>query len=171
MSLHIPSDVSNIILEYYAQLQDLQWTPFIEPKTGKLKWKANKYSTKYNNMNKLLKHRKDNLCHDISIDVDIVRNGFTTDRYRKLGTCIYLKTKYNVESFVDNYQIIIPKSCLYIEYVDQDNFKHSLFCSIFGRSTLRRFDYDIYQDGNIHSILLDFRKFDNSTYSLVIEKY
>ena len=56
MSLHIPSDVANIIFEYYAQMRDLKWTPFIEPKTGKLKWKANKYSAKYDNMNKLLEY-------------------------------------------------------------------------------------------------------------------
>ena len=54
MSLHIPSDVANIILEYYAQMRDMKWAPFIEPKTGKLKWKTNKYSAKYDNINKLL---------------------------------------------------------------------------------------------------------------------
>jgi len=38
MSLHIPSDITNIIFDYYAQLKDLKWTPFIDGKTGKLNW-------------------------------------------------------------------------------------------------------------------------------------
>jgi hypothetical protein len=167
MSLHIPADISNIIFEYYAQLQDLQWTPFIDPKTGKLKWKVNKYSAKYDNMNKLLEFRKDNLRHDIDIHINIMRAGELLEDYNALGTRTYLKKIH----FANKYKVILLITQLYIEYVDEDNFKHSLFCSIYGRSSLRRFDYDVYQDGNIHSSLIDFRKFDNSNYSLVIEKY
>lgn len=167
MSLHIPSDVSNIIFEYYAQIRDMKWIPFIDPKTGKLKWKVNKYSAKYNNMNKLLEFRKDNPLNDINIDIDIVRSGELLEGYNALGTCIYLKKIH----FVNKYQVILLITQLYIEYVDEDNFKHSLFCSKFGRSTLRRFDYDVYQDGNIHGTLLDIHIFDKNAYSLVIEKY
>jgi hypothetical protein len=167
MSLDIPSDVANIILEYYAQMRDMKWAPFIEPKTGKLKWKVNKYSAKYDNINKLLKHRKDNLPHGISFDIDIVRNGETIDTYNTIGTSICLK----IEHYINDYQVIIPISKLYIDFIDEFGFKHSLFCSIFGRSTLRRFDYDVYQDGNIHSTLLDIHIFNKNSYSLVIEKY
>jgi hypothetical protein len=167
MSLHIPADVSNIILEYYAEMRDMKWVPFVDPKTGKLKWKINKYSSKYDNMNKLLEFRKDNPLDDINIDVDILRSGELLEDYNAQGTCICLKKIH----FVNKYQVILLITQLYIEYVDEDNFKHSLFCSIFGRSTLRRFDYDIYQDGNIHSTLLDIHRFNKNSYSLVIEKY
>jgi hypothetical protein len=167
MSLHIPSDISNIILEYYAQLKDLKWVPFVEPKTGKLKWKVNKYSAKYDNINKLLEFRKNNLLKDISFDIDIVRNGETIDRYNTIGTCIYLKKIH----FVNKHKAIVLITQLYIEYIDEDNFKHSLFCSIYGRSILCRFDYDVYQDGNIHSTLIDFYIFNKNAYSLVIQKY
>jgi hypothetical protein len=171
MSLHIPSDVANIIFEYYAQLRDMKWVPFIDGKTGKLKWNVNKYSAKYDNMNKLLKHRKDNLCDNVNIDVEIIMRGETIDFISTIGTSICLKTTYKVENFVDNYQVIITKYDLYIEYYDSNNFKYSIFCSKFGRSTLRRHDFDIYQDGNIHSNLLDIHIFGKNTYSLVIEKY
>ncbi len=167
MSLHIPSDISNIILEYYAQIRDMKWTPFIDGKTGKLKWKMNKYSAKYDTLNKLLKHKKDNLPDDVSFDIDVVRNGETIDAYNTIGTCICLKTRH----YVNIYQMIISSSKLYIEFTDVFNFKYSLVCSITGRSTLRKFDYDVYQDGTIHSTLIGFRKFGNDAYSLVIEKY
>jgi hypothetical protein len=167
MSLHIQTDVVNIILEYYAQMRDMKWAPFIEPKTGKLKWKVNKYSAKYDNMNKMLKHKKDNLPDDISFDIDIVRNDEIIDTYNTIGTSICLKIKH----CVNNYQTIIPMSKLYIEFINDLGFKHSLFCSIAEGSTLRRFDYDVYQDGIIHSTLIDFTKFSSNGYSLVIEKY
>ena len=167
MSLHIPSDVSNIILEYYAQIRDMKWIPFIDPKTGKLKWKVNKYSTKYDTLNKLLNHKKDNLPDDVSFDIDVVRNGETIDICNAIGTSICLK----IEHYVNDYQMIIPISKLYIDFIDEHGFKNSLFCSIFGRSTLRRFNYDVFQDGNIHSILIDFRKFSSNAYSLIVEKY
>ncbi len=171
MSLYIPADVSNIIFKYYAQLRDMKWTPFIDKKNGKLKWKVNEYSAKYDNINKLLKHRKDNLCDNVNIDVEIRMRGEIIDFISTFGTCICLKTTYKVEHYVDNYQIIITKSDLYIEYYDSNNFKYSIFCSKFGRSTLRRYEFDIYQDGNIHSNLLDIYIINKNNYSLVIEKY
>jgi hypothetical protein len=167
MSLHIPADIVNIIFEYYAQIRDMKWLPFIDVKTGKLKWKVNKYSAKYDNINKLLKYRKDNLMHNISIDVNIMRYDEQVDTYNTQGTCACL----NIEYYANDYQVIIPISKLYIEYFDEDKFKHSLFCSIFGRSTLRRFDYDVYQDGNNHSTLIDISKFSNNCYALTLEKY
>lgn len=167
MTTYIPADISNIILDYYSQVRDMKWTPFIEPKSGKLKWKVNKYSAKYDNINKLLKHRKNHLRHDISIDINILANRVTLDLYNTIGTCIVLKIEY----IVTKYQMVIPKTYLYIEYFDTNEFKYSIFCSIFGRSTLYRFDYDVYQDNNIHSMLIDVHKFGNNHYLLVLEKY
>lgn len=56
--MSLPTDVINIILEYYSQLRekDMKWTPFIETTTGKLKWKVNKHSTKYDNIKQTLRH-------------------------------------------------------------------------------------------------------------------
>jgi len=53
----LPSDVTNIILEYYSQLNNMKWQPFIETSSGKLKWKVNKYSIKYRNINRIYKGR------------------------------------------------------------------------------------------------------------------
>ena len=167
MTTYIPADITNIILEYYSQMRDMKWAPFIDIKTGKLKWRVNKYSAKYDNIHKLLKHRKEHLRNNINIDINILANGVTLDSYNRMGTCIVLK----IEHIVKKYQIIIPKTYLYIEYFDTNKFKHSIFCSIFGKSTLYRFDYDVYQDRNIHSMLIDISKFGNNNYSLVLEKY
>lgn len=174
--MSLPTDVINIILDYYSQLResDMKWTPFIETTTGKLKWKVNKNSTKYDNIHKLLTHRKDHIRHDISIDINIVANSVTLDSYNTIGTCIVLQIEYiehNYQFIEHNYQMIVPKTYLYIEYFDINKFKYSTFYSIFGRSTLRRFDYDVYQDNNIHSMLIDIHKFGNNYYSLVLEKY
>jgi hypothetical protein len=114
-----------------------------------------------------MKHKKNNLPDVVSFDIDVVRNGEIIDTYNAIGTSICLK----IIHFVNIYQVIIPISKLYIEFTDEFGFKHSLFCSIFGRSSLRRFDFDVYQDGNIHSTLIDFRKVSSNAYSLVIEKF
>jgi hypothetical protein len=166
MALYIPSDIANIIFEYYAQMRDMKWIPFIDIQSGKLKWKINIYSAKYNNINNLLKHKKQNLPNDIIIDISVLMGGETIDIYNRLGKCICLKK----EQYADKYQMIIPISKLYIEYTDENSI-YSIFCLIFGRSTLRRFDYEIYQDGNIHSSLIDIHKFGYNAYSIIIEKY
>ncbi len=166
MSIYIPADVTNLIFEYYAQMRDMEWTPFIDVKTGKLIWKVNKYSAKYDNMNKLLKHRKDNLRHDISINVSLVYNIETISLYNTTGSCIVLRT-YN---YVNKYQRIIPITHLYTEFVDNNNCKYSIFYSIFGRSTLPRFDYHIHQDNNIHSSLIDISKLGKTSYSFTLVK-
>lgn len=168
MSLYIPSEVANIIFEYYAQIRDLKWTPSIDIKTGKLKWKTNKYSAKYDNMNKLMKHRNDNIYKDISLSIHQIRGHATINYYNTFGTIIYLKKTH----YVNRYQIIVAKSTIYVEFIDEHGFKNSFFYST--ELSLRKSQYDVYQDGNIHSILYDFDKcselFDNE-YSLVIEKY
>jgi hypothetical protein len=169
MTLYIPADITNIILEYYAQLNDLLWAPFVDVKTGELKRRLNKYSTKYDNINKLIEYRQNNLINDINIDVIVHNNGEETDFYNTVGTCIYTKIK------VCKFNMIIPISNLYIEFTDEYNFKYSVFCSTYG-SSLRRIDnndisYDVYQDSNLHSTLTSMRIFDKTTFTLVLEKF
>jgi hypothetical protein len=163
MSLHIPSDVANIIFEYYAQMRDLKWTPFIEPKTGKLKWKANKYSAKYDNMNKLLEFRKDNLRKDKNIEIIMVQNYQTIDRFNTTGTSICLKTDYYMN--IDYY----PIHQLYIEYVDESNIKYSTFCSSSGIGPIYKLDYNVYRDRSIHSKLISMLSLDMDSFSLILE--
>jgi hypothetical protein len=164
MSLHIPSDVANIILEYYAQLRDMKWTPFIEPKTGKLKWKTNKYSAKYDNMNNLLKHRKDNLRLDKNIEIVVVQNYQTIDRYNTTGTSICLKTDY----YMDKEYYPIYHS--YIEYVDESNVKYSTLCLSSPIEPTFKLHYDVYKDSNIDSTLINILLLDMDSLSLILEK-
>jgi len=62
----LPSDVTNIILDYYSQMNDMKWQPFIETSTGKLKWKVNKHSTKYKNIEKILTNQFITIKHGIN---------------------------------------------------------------------------------------------------------
>lgn len=169
MTLYIPDDIVNIIFEYYAQMHDLRWAPFIDVKTGKTKKRVNKYSTKYNNINKLLEHRSKNLVHAINIDVDITRYGETIDSYSTIGTSICLKSKYLNNS---RFQSLT----LYVEFIDKYNFKNyafysiTLFTLIPGISMIDRVEYYNYQDGNIHSTI-NCEIFDKTHYSLVLEKF
>jgi hypothetical protein len=164
MSLHIPSDVANIIFEYYAQIRDLKWVPFIEPKTGKLKWKMNKYSAKYDDMNKLLKHRKDNLRNDKNIEIILVQNYQTIDRFNTTGTSICLKTDYYMG--IEYY----PIHKFYIEYVDEYNVKYSIFCSSSTIGAIYKLDYTVYRDSIIHSTLINMLSLDMNSLSLILEK-
>ena len=50
--MSLPTDVINIILDYYSQLRESETT------TGKLKWKVNKNSTKYDNIKQTLNHHR-----------------------------------------------------------------------------------------------------------------
>jgi len=55
--------------------------------------KMNKYSAKYDTLNKLLKHRQQNLLRDIAIGIAVVRNGETNDYYNTIGRSICIKNK------------------------------------------------------------------------------
>jgi hypothetical protein len=165
MSLYIPANVTNIILEYYAQINDLCWDPFVDVKTGETKRRVNKYSTKYDNINKLLEHRQKNLVHNITIDVEIMRYGEIIDSYNTIGTRICLKIE-DISDYRNNIKIIDS----YIEFIDKYNNKYSVFYSAIGRLALRN-KYDIYEDGNIYGILIDYGNFDKTHYSLILEKF
>jgi len=165
MTLYIPANVTNIILEYYSQMNDLRWAPFVDVKTGETKRRVNKYSTKYDNINKLLEHRKKNLVHNININVEIMRYGEIIDSYNTIGTCICLKIEH-----ISDYKTMIPISDLYIEFIDKYNNKYYVFYSIIGRFALRN-KYDIYKHDNIHSSLIDYGNDDTRHYLLTLEKF
>jgi hypothetical protein len=157
MSLHIPSNVTNIIFEYYAQMNDLQWAPFVDVKTGEIKNRVNKYSTKYDNINKLLEHRKKNLVDNIKIDVAIMSYDEIIDRYHTTGTCICLKIEH-----ISDYKNMISILDLYLEFIDKYNNKCYVFYSVIGKHSIR--NYDIYQYGNKHGNLIEYVNFAKKHY-------
>lgn len=169
--MSLPSDVLNLILEYYSQMRDMKWTPFIDDKSGKLAWKVNKYSAKYDNIDKLLKFRKNNLKCDVLLDIELIHNRNEIDWYESIiGTIIYLKTVYHV----NKYQMIEPTSYIYIEYYVEDC-KHSIFCPLGYNITnlwYKKTHYDdVYQDTNIYAFVNEFRRLGTHAYQLTIEKY
>ena len=172
--MSLPSDILNLILEYYSQLRDMKWTPFIDDTTGKLIWKVNKYSAKYDNINKLLDYRKYALIHaihDIQLDIELIHNRNEIDLYySELGTIKYLKTYHPV----NKYQMIIPTSYVYIEYCIEDS-NYSLFCSLRNNITNLGYknthDVDVYQDNNIYAKVNELRRLGTDAFHLTIEKY
>lgn len=160
----LPSDITNIILDYYSQLRDMKWRPFIDPSSGKLSWKVNQYSTQYDNIHKLLKHRKDHLRETINIHVDMIFSREEIDLYNVSGTCICLSTKYEVTK----YKLIISQSYFYIEY-EYDNSRYTTFCS--KNYGITNNIFDVYQDNYLFCSLNQLFKIDNSNYRLFLEKY
>jgi hypothetical protein len=168
MSIHIPSDIANIILEYYAQMRDMKWTPCIDTKTGKLKWKVNKYSNKYFHNNRVLKYRKNNPRYDINIILYIIRNAAYMGEYRTMGTCIYLQTVYHYQ----RNDVVVPVHELYIEFYDENNVKCSVFCSITENKLLFKGTRRIYiGDDTKFGILRHLAKRDEHNYSIYLDKY
>jgi len=161
----LPSDITNIILDYYSQLRDMKWRPFIDPSSGKLSWKVNQYSTQYDNIHKLLKHKKDHLRKIINIDVNMIFGHEEIDMYNVSGTCTCLSTKY----VVTKNKLIFPLSYFYIEY-EYDNSRYTTFCSTIRSLEYYRY-YDVYQDNYLLCTLNELYKIDNSSYTLYLEKY
>lgn len=162
MTLYIPANITNIIFEYYAQMNDHRWATFIDVKTGENKRRVNKYSTKYDNINRLLKDRISNLVDIININVSVVSNNEIIDNYNTIGTSI---TMYR--EFIDIY--CTPR-LTYMEFIDEYNFKYYVFCSpVFASSRSNK--YDIYQDGNIYSSLINIRYINKNSCLLVMEKF
>jgi hypothetical protein len=167
MSIYIPCHIANIILEYYAQMKQLKWIPFIDAKTGKLIWKVNKYSIKYANINNMIAFRKYNSPHDINININITRENDEIDSFNIIGKCICVNKKYCMNKSTSALSVIRE---IYIEYIDQDNFNHALFCSVL-RKKARMRRYDVYQDGVIYSLLVSLTLFNGIEYSIVLDKY
>lgn len=83
-AIHIPHEITNLIFDYYAQLTDMRWRPFIDCNTGKLKWRINKHSTKFKN------HIIHKLCYNMKYS--------SMDAYIKLDVrkkCTQLDTEGN----------------------------------------------------------------------------
>lgn len=167
MSLQLPADVSNIIFDYYAQLRDLKWCPFIDGKTGKLIWKVNKYSAKYDNIHKTLKYRKDNLRENITVYIEIMKNNEIINSFCTPGTCVTFRTAYIIKNYDTYAQVLRSSNRSYIQYSYPCNSVHSLFYS----SGVRSFGIDIYQDGNIYANLIEITQFIENEYLLVFETY
>lgn len=167
MLQHIPGDVTNIILDYYAQLRDLKWIPFIDLKTGKLLWKVNKYSTKYEYMNKCLKYEKENRKTYLDLDIIVERSNMMLYTYYTIGHVIPLKTDY----YVDKWNMIKRKTYLYFEFKDEDNYTHYVFCGVNGHSALIRNDYQVYLDNAIFGNIGRIYIFGENTFALYLDKY
>jgi len=166
MSFYLPTDVVNIIFQYYSQLNDTKWSPFIDIKTGDLKRTVNKYSAKYDNINKILQHKQKSPINNISVDIDVTQNGEIINSYNTTGTSVFVATRY----IVTYYQLIIPILYFYIEFKDEHGFNCTVFCPK-NTAYCEKFKFDVYQDGAIHSKLIDIHTFSKTTYSVALEKY
>ena len=177
MTIYIPSDVTNLILEYYSQLRNMKWRPFIDDKTGKLIWKINKYSAKYDNINKVSNYRKNNPSCDIPLLIKHSNNNNVTIYENIIGNIIYLKSIYivsvlqttierNDTAFLQNVisstkyknyiEYIFKKqvSYVYVDYCIGDS-KYFIFYSLkdnIGNNCYSKIhNYNIYQDTIIYA--------------------
>lgn len=105
MSLYIPADITNIIFEYLSHLKDMKWTPFIDSKTGKLKWKVNKFCSKnialiYNN---IISFNKYCLKEQIQLVIIIQNNDQIINQYMATGIITNFKSGFNIEFTDENY--------------------------------------------------------------------
>ena len=166
MLQHIPGDVTNIILDYYSQLRDLKWVPFIDSKTGKLLWKVNKYSIKYEYMNKLLKNKTENHIGMIDIDIFIRSNNPLINQYSTIGSVIPLKTEY----YVNKWNVIKRTTILYFEFIDDDNCVNYTFCRVLGNSSLCDMDFYVYVGGRLFGSLEFIHMPEFKVYGLYIDK-
>jgi hypothetical protein len=167
MSLYIPSDITNIIFEYYAQMRDMKWFPFIDVKTGKLIWKVNKYSTNYNYVNNVLKYRKSNEKQDMNIYVELHNDFAVIDIYETHGILIPLKKEY----IVNKWNVITPKTTMYLEFTDQNNNTYNIMYTVIYRSALFRLNYDIYMDNTIFGELFEHHDFQENNITISMYKY
>jgi hypothetical protein len=163
----LPADVINIILEYYSQMRDMKWRPFIENKSGQLKWKVNKYSTNYHYLNNVLEYRKSNDKQIVNMYVELHNDFAVFDIYDTYGTIIPLKKEY----IVNKWNVVTPKTTMYIEFTDEHNNKYNIMYAVFYRSTLFRLDYDIYVDNTIFGELFEFHNFGNNNITMSMYKY
>lgn len=163
----LPADVINIILEYYSQMRDMKWRPFIENKTGQLKWKVNKYSTNYHYLNNVLEYRKSNDKQIVNMYVELHNDFAVFDIYDTYGTIIPLKKEY----IVNKWNVVTPKTTMYIEFTDEHNNKYNIMYAVFYRNTLFRLDYDIYVDNTIFGELFEFHNFGNNNITMSMYKY
>lgn len=167
MSLYIPADVINIIFEYYAEIRDLKWCPFIDAKTGKLIWKVNKYSTNYNYVNNVIQYRQSNEKQDMNIYVELHNDFAMVDMYETYGTLILLKKEY----IVNKWNVVTPKTTMYLEFTDEHNNTYNIMYAVFYKSTLFRLDYDIYTDNTIFGELFEYHDFQENNITVSMYKY
>lgn len=54
--MSLPINVINLICEFAAQ-DDVEWYPFISPKTGIMSWRVNRFSKKWNKNSEIILHK------------------------------------------------------------------------------------------------------------------
>lgn len=196
--MSLPSDILNLILDYYSQLRDMKWTPFIDNKTGKLTWKVNKYSAKYDNIYKLLEYRKNNPRCDILLHVYLTHHNNEIVADSIIGNILYLNTFHVISVEKRGFEIDDPimlqnvisstkynnyfeytikrqVSYVYVEYCAEDS-KHFIFCSLINYNQnyktsmwySKTHDYYVYQDTNIYSKISELRNYIYNEYLLFI---
>jgi hypothetical protein len=138
-TLNFPSDIKNIILDYWSQLNNRKWSPFIESKNEKLIWKVNKYSSKYKNINCMLIYKKHNPIKNIYVDVHMLNGIEISDRiYGTLGTILPLKRVY----IVNKWDIIVSCDAYYMQFII-GKYLYSVFY-IAKYNYIFKNEYDIY---------------------------
>lgn len=166
MSSYIPSDIINIIFDYYAQLKNMYWTPFIYNKTGKIGWKFNKYSKKISNINKLLNYRGENLKRNVNIEIDVLYENELINYYNTTGYFIKLREYYILNTLITD---------IYIEFIDENNFKNYLFCSITKRNLYNKSykrNNNVFIGNCIHGELFRLEiSNNNNNFIIVLDKY
>jgi hypothetical protein len=143
MSLLLPTDVTNIILDYLSDLRNMGWIPFIDNKTEKLIWKVNKRSSKYKNINEMLKYRISNKLLCIDFIIRILRENQTLEVITLNGYRIKIADKK-----VNKY---INIKYFYIQITNNDLSIYNLYLKNVYRGNVLHHElyFDIYQDNNI----------------------
>lgn len=103
MQTSLPSDVLNIIFEYYSQLCNMKWTPFIETHTGKLKWKVNKHCEELNQFTiDFYKYRQTN---EVNILFKLFSANQAANTFITTGNLVTFRYKKNNKKRVWYFQI------------------------------------------------------------------
>lgn len=157
--MFIPSDIVNIILEYYAELRGLKWCPMVNAKTGKLSWKVNKYSSNYSNICRTLEFKTNNQIKEVSINCVITETGtrqngyifsneLTIDRFTVNGS---IKKIMEEELY---HSPVIIKRIWYIEFVNGYN-QYKVSLSDYPSRWSDYFMGEVYKNGKKYGIIVE----------------
>jgi len=141
MNIQIPYPIINKIFEYISGLNNRKWNPLLDPTTGKLKWKLNKYNLSTKKINDLLKFKLENppiikslLFKFLSCNASLKllkKTDLTGFLYTKLNYLIeYERNGFSEQAMVsilknkeENYIILCKKeSYLFRDYLPEPTF-------------------------------------------------
>ena len=163
MSLNLPTDITNIIFDYVAQLKNLKWIPYVDKKSGKLRWKYSKYKKYVCDDFYIIK-----ICNEfpkINICIEDILYLKTTKLFIKkpidLTVIIYRFNQLINEYFINGYLVKFRmvdstpfceryKSDYYFEFTDENGNNLYLYRKIGSPG-------DVYMDNTLYGELLDFR--------------